>query len=39
MMPVVVLRRFLPGEAGVNSPARQEQSLAECLRVTCTHWD
>jgi hypothetical protein len=36
MMPVAVLRRLLPGEAGANSPARQAQSLAERLRLAHT---
>jgi hypothetical protein len=33
LMPVAVLRRLLPGEAGANSPARQAQSLVERLRL------
>jgi hypothetical protein len=34
LMPVAVLHRLLPGEAGTNSPARQAQSLVERLRLT-----
>jgi hypothetical protein len=36
MMPVAVLRRLLPGEAGANSPARQAQSFVERLRLAHT---